>query len=303
MKTSTIIAAAGSALLLSATASAQVQGQQQGDVFSQLLGALFGSNQQASEQTLESDWNQGRRPFEQRREALDARIDAAVRDGSLSRGEADQMRREYDDIVRLEAQYSADGNVSQQQRSDLRMRYRALTQRVSGQGGYQGNNQGGYQASGSWQPLAMRSGEFEQRIAAGLRNRTLSQADATRLRSDWRNLAQVEASYQRNGIDSREQADLRARYNIIDSRLGGSFGGGFGNDRNTARWSQMETRVLAAERNGSLDRNVAVQVRAQLSDLARLNTAYSAGGYTADERSYLMRRYNELDAMLGNIRR
>ena len=295
MKTSFFVAAASSALLLSVTASAQVQGQQQNDIFGQLLGAVFGTNQQASEQTLESDWSQGRRPFEQRRETLESRIDNSVRDGSLSRSEADEMRGEYDDIVRLEAQYSANGSISQQQRSDLRMRYRALTQRMGGQG----NGQAGYQNGGQWQPLSMRSREFEQRLAAGLRNRSLTQADATRLRGDWRTLAQVEANYQRNGIDTREQADLWARYNVIDSRLGGNMGFGFGNDRSTARWSQMESRLIAAERSGNIDRNVTVQMRAQLSDLARLDAAYAANGYTNDERSYLTRRYGELDAMLG----
>ncbi|PZN94544.1 MAG: hypothetical protein DCF31_09250 [Alphaproteobacteria bacterium] len=295
---------------MSTAAAAQVQNQQ-GDIFSQLLGSIFGNNQQASEQTLESDWNQGQRPFEQRRGRLEERIDTAVRDGSMSRTEADRVRREYDDIVRLEGQYAANGSVSPQQRTELRTRYRALTQRVRSQGAGQGFGQGagpglgqgGYQNDGRWQPLSTRNAEFEQRIAAGLQNRSLSQADATRLRADWRALAQVETGYMRNGIDAREQADLSSRYNAIDNRLGGSIGSGYGNDRNTARWRQMETRLATAERNGSINRNDAVQMRAQLSDLARLDTAYAAGGYSADERSYLTRRYGELDAAMGNNRR
>ena len=303
MNASFLIAAASGALLFSTSAGAQVQGQQQSDIFRQLLGAVFGTNQQASEQMLESDWNQGRRPFEQRRSVIEARIDAAVRDGSLSRREADQMRREYNEIVRLENQYSANGTVSQQQRSDLRMRYRALARQVDGQGPDQRYNQGGYQDAGPWQPLSTRSREFEQRVAAGLRNRSLTQAEATRLRADWRALALVEASFQRGGIDAREQADLWARYNALDSRLGGGDNGGFGNDRNTARWSQMQTRLAAAERNGRIGPSDAVQVRAQLNDLARLDAAYASGGYSADERSYLMQRYGELDQILGSNRR
>lgn len=313
MKNTLLVAAASGVLMLSVAAPAQVQvqGQQQGDILGQLLASMFGTTPQASEQTLESDWNQGRRPFEQRRAQLEARIDAAVRDGSLGRGEADQMRREYNDIVRLEAEYSADGNVSQQQRNDLRARYRALTQRVDdpsygqgyGQSYGQGYGQDGYRDDGRWQPLSMRSGEFEQRVAAGLRNRNLTQWEATQLRADWRSLAQVEASYQRGGIDAREQADLWTRYNAIDSRLGGRAGSGFGNDRNTARWSQMETRLAMAERNGRINRNEAVHVRAQLGDLARLDNAYARNGYSADQRAYLVRRYGELDAMLDYNRR
>lgn len=299
MKHKIMIAAVSGALLVSAVASAQVQ--QQNDIFSQLLGSMFGTNQQASEQTLESDWNQGRRPFEQRREQLDARIDMAVRDGSLNRNEADQIRREYNDIVRLEAQYSADGGVSPQQRSDLRMRYRALVQRVDGQDYGQGSGQGNYGNDGRWQPLSMRVGEFEQQINAGLRNRTLTQWQATQLRTDWRSLAQLEANYQRGGIDAREQADLWARYNAIESRLDGR--GGYGDNRNMARWSQMEARLATAERNGSVSRNDAVQLRAQLSDLARLDAAYAQRGHSAEQRSYLMRRYTEIDNALGYRRR
>lgn len=305
MNSKMLVAAASGALLLSTVATAQVQGQQQqqqSDILSQMLGAMFGNNQQASEQTLETDWNRGGRPFEQRRAGLESRIDTAVREGSLTRGEADQIRREYDDIVRLEAQYAANGSYSQAQRDELRSRYRALTQRVGGTGYGQGNNQcygQGYgQQDGRWQPMSTRNYAFERRVDAGLRNRTLTQAQATRLRADWRTLAQVEASYQRGGIDAREQDDLWARYYAIDSRLGG-----LGNDRNTARWSQMENRLVTAERNGRISRNDAVAMRAQLGDLTRLDAAYAADGYSADQRQYLMQRCVDLDGMLGFSRR
>lgn len=302
MKTSLLIAVASGALLLSAPALAQAQGQQpRGDIFQQLLGSVFGTNPQASEQTLESDWNQGRRPFAQRRDALEARIDTAVRDGSIGRREADQMREEYEDIVDLEAEYSADGSVSQQQRQDLRARYRALAQRVGGQGGGQGSDprypQTGSRDDRPWQPLSTRNSAFEQRVATGLRNRNLTNAEALRLRTDWRALAQVEASYQRGGIDSREEADLWARYNAISSRLGADY------DRDTTRWRQLETRLAAAEQNGRMTRNQAVQVRAQLGDLARLDAVYAVGGYNTDQRAYLARRYADLDQMLGYDRR
>ena len=206
------------------------------------------------------------------------------------------MRREYEEIVRLEAQYSANGNMSQQQRSDLRMRYRALNQRIGGQNNGQPVDQRGYQDDGRWQMLSTRHADFEQRISTGLRNRSLTQAEARRLRSDWRSLAQLEANYQRGGFDAREQADLWSRFNAIDRRLGGSFG----DDGNSARWSQLESRLAASERSGRISRNDAVQVRAQLSDLLRLDAAYAMGGYNVDERTYLTRRYGELDQMLGN---
>ena len=281
-------------MLLLATA-ATAQAQPQPDMFQQLLGSVFGTTQQASEQTLERDWDQGQRPFERRRDQLDARIDAALREGSIGRREADDLRGEYDDIVRLEAQYSADGNVSPQQRSDLRARYRALAQRVDGPGGAQDRESDGQR----WQSLSLRNAGFEQRVNEGVRLRTLTQNDAYRLRADWRTLAQTEAQYQRGGIDSREEADLWARYTAIDRRLGTAATGGFGGP---ARWTQLATRLAASERKGTISRSGAVQVQAQLNDLTRLDTAYAIGGYSAGERAYLVRRHGELDATLRSGR-
>jgi len=307
MKTHQLLAAAGGALFLAVPSAAIAQGQQtyaqqqQGGILGQLLGAVFGQSSQASEQVLESDWNQGRRPFEQRRANLDARIDAAVRDGSLGRREAEEMRREYDEIVRLEGEYSADGSVSRQQRGELRSRYRALVQRVGGPGYSPAYGQGGSQEDGRWQMLSTRSAAFEQRVAAGLRSRDLTQAEAMRLRAEWRTLSQLEASYQSGGIDQREQADLWARYTALEDRLARS-------ERTSAesgysRWSDMERRLAVSEQNGRVTRNEAVQVRAQLSDLARLDAAYAVGGYSAEQQAYLTRRHMELDQMLGSNRR
>jgi hypothetical protein len=307
MKTHHVIAAASGALLLTVPAVAIAQGQQdygqqqqqqQGGILGQLLGAMFGQSPQASEQTLETDWNQGRRPFAQRRASLDARIDAAVRDGSIDRREANEMRREYDEIVRLEGEYSADGSVSPQQRGELRSRYRALAQRAGGQGYGQSYEQDRDQGAERWQMLSTRAAEFEQRVAAGLQSRDLTRADATRLRADWRALSQLEASYLRGGIDQREQSDLWARYKAIEGRL----------DRNDAvdsvtRWTDLERRLASSEQTGRLTRNEAVQVRAQLSDLTRLDAAYAVGGYSAEQQTYLNRRHSELDQMLGSARR
>ncbi len=311
MKISLLSFTAVTALMISTAVSAQQPTQQpRGNFLEQLFGNVFGTNQ-AAEQTLESDWNQGRRPFEQRREQLDARIDAAVRDGALSRNEADGMRREYEDIVRLEAQYSADGPMQPQEREDLRTRYRALSQRVGyqnngqngGQYGGQNGGAGNYQTDGRWQPLASQNALFEQRLNEAVRNRSISQGDAWRLRSDWRSLGQLEMRYQYNGLDAREEADLKARYAQIDSRMGGMLTGGFGNDRNTQRWAQMETRLVAAQRAGRVNAAQVAQMRAQMGDLQRLDAAYGRTGYDAEQRSYLTRRYGELDAAIGFYRR
>lgn len=327
MKSYLYTSAAAAALFLATAGSAQQTTQQpRGSFLEQLFGNVFGNNQ-AAEQTMESDWNQGRRSFEQRREQLDARIDAAVRDGALSRNEAEDMRREYEDIVRLEAQYSADGPMQPQEREDLRNRYRALSQRVGYQNNDQNNGQygnqndgqnygqnngqyngqysgtGNYQAGGRWQPLAGQNAMFEQRLSEAVRARSISPDEAYRLRSDWRSLGQLETRYQYNGLDAREEADLKARFAQIDGRMGGMLGGGFGNDRNTQRWAQLETRLQAAQRAGRVNAAQAVQMRVQMGDLQRLDAAYARMGYSADQRSYLTRRFGELDSAIGYYRR
>lgn len=296
---------ASAALLLATAASAQQA--QSGNFLDQLLGGIFGNNNQQAEQALESDWNQGQRPFAQRGQQLETRIAAAVRDGTLSSNEADSMRREYDDIVRLEAQYGANGQISQQQRQDLRTRYRAMTQRINSQhSNGQIGGQNLYQNGGQWQSIAQQNNLFEQRLTEALRNRRVSQTEATRLRNDWRTLAQVEAQYQRGGIDAREQADLWTRYNAIDTRMGGvmaaNMGNGFGNDGNTQRWRQMETRLVAAQRAGRINATQVAQMRATMGDLERLDAAYARTGYSAEQRTYLTRRYAEMDAALGGYR-
>ncbi|HEV2568026.1 MAG TPA: hypothetical protein VGT77_05010 [Sphingomonas sp.] len=302
-----LVAASGAILLaVPATAIAQdqqyyQQSQQPGGILGQLLGAVFGQTPQASEQVFESDWNQGRRPFEQRRASLDARIDAAVRDGSLGRREADEMRREYDAIVRRESEYLANGSISPPQRSELRSRYRALAQRVGGQGYGADYAQRNDQDGGRWQMLSTRSTAFEQRINDRLRSRDLTRAEAVRLRADWRTLSQLEANYQRDGIDQREQADLWARYNIINDRLGDD--GSDSPEGAMNRWSDVERRLAASEQNGRVTRNDAAQMRAQLGDLARLDAAYGVGGYSADQRAYLDRRHAELIQSLGSVAR
>ncbi len=302
MKTRILLAAAGAAMLAPA-ANAQTQSQQ-GGFLGQILGSVFG-NQQASDATLEQDWNRGGRPFADRRANLEARIDAAVRNGSLNRYEADQMRREYDDIVRLEAQYAANGSYSPQQRQELRARYRALVQRVGGQGYGQPNyGQPGY---GQYQPVAGRNAEFEARVNEAVRDRRLSLADAARLRADWRVLTNLEASYGRNGLDSREQADLQARFDLIDRRLGGAlggssggqYGGQYGGYTGAASWRELETRLSDAERAGRVSRIEVSHVRAQIGDLQRLDAAYAANGYRNDERTYLAQRYQQIEQLLG----
>jgi hypothetical protein len=278
-------------LLAASAASAQSQpSRQSNDILGNLLGSIFG-NPATADQTLEADWDRGALPFAQRRQAVEARINAGLRDGSLDRGAADDMRREYEDIVATEAEYAANGGITDNERRDLRQRYRALIE---------ANGQTGSNPQDSRQSVYAQRTVFDERLGAAQRERRITYAEAQRLRQDFRTLVQLEARYLQGGLDDRERSDLDTRLDAIFARLDRAS---FGADRNPARWSGFETRIAAAERNGAIDRRDAAQIRTELGDLARLDAAYSLNGLNADERGYLQRRFTEIDARIRSTPR
>ena len=239
----------------------QAQPQAPGDVFGALLGALFGvQTADQGDQVLDEDWSRGRRPLYQRRADLDARIDAGVRDGSISRYEADRLRDDYDALVQLETRYAADGRMTTGERSELRDRYRALSQRV---GDDRRDDDTGY----GWQPVVDQRAAFFGRVDVGVRDRRLTRSEGTRLRADFDALVRLESDYRRDGLSAREQQDLAARLADLDRRIGDvPYDGGYGYD---PRAAEIEARITAGERNGSLSRSEAARLRDELRDLTR----------------------------------
>lgn len=237
--------------------------QQPGGIIGALFGAVFG-DAFGNDQQIEDDYSNGRRPLGERRVALEARIDAGVRDGSISRTEAARLRSEYDGLVRLETRYAADGRLTTEERRDLRDRYRALSQRVG-----DARDDGGYGDDYGWRSLSDQRVAFNARIDAALRDRRISRTESTRLRSDFDALIRLETSYERNGIDARERQDLTTRLADLDRRIGDGGGyndGGYGMD---PRAAQIEARIVAGERNGSISRTEASRLRDELRDLTR----------------------------------
>ena len=278
-------------VLSCAGATATVGGAGRPDIVGTLLGGLFGVPS-VGVQTMEDDWSRGGRPLSERRVALDARIDAGVRNGSLTRREAARLREEYDDLVEVEARYAADGRLTSQERTDLRNRYDELSERVREERGDDDQR---------WRPLADRRADFEAQVEAALRDRSLNRMEAAQLRSDFQTLVQLEASYGRNGIDAREETDLTVRYDDLRRRLGDN--GDDSDDRPQNRWAGIELRIAAGERSGAIDTVEAARLRTELGDLIRLDAAYNARGLKADERDYLTRRFGELNARTRTSRR
>jgi len=268
IKTFTAAAAAAALTLAAGVASAQTpyspqapEPSQGGRVLEAILGTLFGQGQTS----LDSEWSRGRRPLYSQRTGFEARVDAGVRDGSLSRRQAERLRGDYVDLVALETRYAADGRFTTAERTELNTRYRDLTRRLDELP--DDDNGGGY---GGWEPLAGQTAAFDARVAAALRARNITRAGSTRLRTDFQGLVRLEAQYQRDGLSDRERQDLEARYADLNRRVGDGYvpgnGGGYESDPRAAR---IEARITAGERSGAISRSEATRLRAELADLSR----------------------------------
>lgn len=157
----------------------------------------------------------------QRQANLDARIDAGVRDGSLTRQEAFRLRSEFNDLARLEARYRADG-LSYGERADLDRRFDSLSQQIR----YQRNDdqdRGGWnngRGNGGWTNINDRQRQLEFRINEGMRDGSLSRLEAARLRVEFNNIARLEARYRMSGgLNGFERADLQRRFDYLSNRI------------------------------------------------------------------------------------
>ncbi len=65
-----------------------------------------------------------------RQERLDHRIDMGVRNGSLTRFEANRLRNEFNRIAFLENRYRRDGGLSWSERRDLDRRFDNLSRQI-----------------------------------------------------------------------------------------------------------------------------------------------------------------------------
>jgi hypothetical protein len=239
----------------------QATTQQPGGIIGALFGAVFG-NAYSNDQQIEDDYSNGRRPLGERRLALEARIDAGIRDGSLDRTEANRLRAEYNALVQLETRYAADGRLTAQERTDLLNRYNTLSQRVG-----DARDDGGYDDSYGWRSLADQRVAFNARVDAAQRDRRISRTEANRLRTDFDALVRIETGYLRDGLSDREQQDLTTRLADLERRIGDVVdNGGYGSD---GRAVALEARIAAGERNGSITRTEAARFREELRDLSR----------------------------------
>lgn len=301
IKTLTAVAAGALALAAAAPAAAQTQPYQTqpstGDqVLGAILGALFGNGQQS----LDDQWRRGGRPLYNGQTQFQSRLDAGVRDRTLSYDQATRLRADYADLVALETRYYSDRQFSTSERADLSDRYRQLSQRLDG--GYD-DGYGGYDDYNGYATITEGRTAFDARVDAALRNRDISRTEATRLKSDYYALVQLETSYSRNGLDSRERADLQTQLRALNERVGDDWdNGGYGSGDYRSRLSRISAAIDSGTRSGQINRTEGDRLRTELEDLTRLEAAYAPSGFNTDETSYLTRRIDELETRV-RIRR
>lgn len=70
-----------------------------------------------------------------------------------------------------------------------------------------------------WTSVERREANLDRRIDVGVRNGSLTRAEAWRLRTQLRALVRLENRYSRGGLNWRERADLDRRFNQLSARV------------------------------------------------------------------------------------
>ncbi len=225
----------------------------------------------------------------------DQRIDAGVRTGQLTGAEAARLRAEFQQIARLENDYRRNG-LTAGERADLDQRFDRLASEIRDErrdGRYAGGNE-------RWQTINERQAQLDQRIDAGVRSGQLTRAEAARLRAEFRQIAQLETRYRRNGLTANERADLDRRFDRLAMQIR--------IDRNDSqradgRWenlnqrqAQFLQRLDTAVQDRRLTQRQAANLTAEFRSIADLEQRYRRGGLNATERAELNRRFDRLQA-------
>lgn len=73
----------------------------------------------------------------------------------------------------------------------------------------------------NWQNINQRQAKIDQRIDKGIRSGALNRAEATRLRTQFRDLSRLENQYRRSGggLSTAERRDLDRRFDTLAQRV------------------------------------------------------------------------------------
>ncbi len=70
-----------------------------------------------------------------------------------------------------------------------------------------------------WQTINQRQAALQHRITMGVRDGSLNRREASRIRTKFANLKQLEHQYRRNGLSYRERTDLDRRFNALSQSI------------------------------------------------------------------------------------
>jgi hypothetical protein len=121
------------------------------------------------------------------------RISSGIRDGSLTSGEATRLEREQSAVAREEARFLKDGALSDAERARLQNDLNRTSQdiyslRHDAQANPNPNN-----------PIDQRRANEEKRIAAGIRDDSLTPNEAARLQRQQTHISREEARFKSDG--------------------------------------------------------------------------------------------------------
>jgi hypothetical protein len=226
-----------------------------------------------------------------RESQLDARIEAGIRSGTLTRYQGNVLFGDVDRLVAQEMTYRRDGRLTDWERNDLEDRYNALLARI-------GDNRGpGYD---NWQPINARQDNLFRRIDQGVRAGGLTRAEGERLRADFYAIVRLEDQYRRNGLTQWERQDLDRRLDTLAQRIrmerrDGQQAGRFDFGQRIAALGSAIDRAI---RSGWVSNSEANDLRYRHRELASVDVRYRSGGYTNGERADLDSRIANLETRL-----
>ena len=160
----------------------------------------------------------------ERRDNLARRIEQGVRNGQLTQREAARMRREYDAIVQLEAQYRAsDNRLSRSEIAELDRRYDALAQDVRRERSDRDRDRDGDgDRDREWDNAQQMRADLERRITTAQTRGRIGNVEAGRLRTDVGVVVRLEVQYRASapGLTRAEVDDLNRRIDMVERRIG-----------------------------------------------------------------------------------
>lgn len=164
----------------------------------------------------------------------------------------------------------------------------------------------------SWQSINARQDRLDQRIDVGVRNGSLTRNEAVRLRAEFNDLVRLEARYRASyGLSMAERQDLDRRFDGLSARIRyerndrQDRGDRWDNDGRGDRWvpinqrqRNLDARIDAGLRDGSLSRTEAYRLRGEFQQIAYLEQRYRRNGLNNGERRDLDRRFDRLSYMI-----